>query len=199
MNGDPIHGSLHIPFDPVTRLVEENLRVGWKIHEWGGSKAWEKGTGDYWEGLNKHSGTIIYFLMLWLISKWKIHGWGKPNPWMGEGRKKRKDKEYEKLRTKIICIFNWQTKLKQTYNELLDVESVPPQAFISSLSVALVPSFHIIGPLHPWIIHPIRGLSTRNRIDEYMQRSMDGDYPWVACNSCSLADKWKSLEGGTRK
>ena len=43
---------------------------------------------------------------------------------MGEGRKKRKDKEYEKLRTIIICIFIWQTQLIQTYNALLDVESV---------------------------------------------------------------------------
>ena len=28
MDGDPIHGSLHIPVDPVTRLVEEDPRVG---------------------------------------------------------------------------------------------------------------------------------------------------------------------------
>ena len=34
----------------------------------------------------------------------------------------------------------------------------------------------------PWIFHPIRGLSTSNRIDEYLQRSMDGNYPRVACN-----------------
>ena len=57
-----------------------------------------------------------------------------------------------------------------------------PQAFISSLSVDLLPFFNIIGPPHPWIFHPIRGLSTSNRIDEYVQRSMDGDYPRVACN-----------------
>ena len=58
-----------------------------------------------------------------------------------------------------------------------------PQAFIS---VALVPSFHFIGPPHPWIFHPIRGLSTSNRIEEYVQRSMDGDYPRVACNSSHM-------------
>ena len=57
--------------------------------------------------------------MLWLVSKWKIHGWGWPDPWMGR-KKKRKDKEYEKLRTKIICL----TNKTQTYNALLDVESV---------------------------------------------------------------------------
>ena len=49
-----------------------------------------------------------------------------------------------------------------------------PQVFISSLSVTLVPSSHIIGPPHPWIFHPIRGLSTSNRMDEYVQRSMNG-------------------------
>ncbi len=36
----PIHGSLLI--DPIPCLVEENPWVGWKIHEWGGSKAWER-------------------------------------------------------------------------------------------------------------------------------------------------------------
>ena len=127
---------------------------------------------------------------------------------MDGGRKKKKiDKEYEELRTNIICIFIWQTKLNQHVEPVArDSWSPPPvhgwegmfhgwgphpwiypqvafsifknpQAFISSLSVALVPSFHIIGPPHPWIFHPIRGLSTSNRIDEYVQRSMDGDYP----------------------
>ena len=52
----PIHGSLHIPVDSVTSLVEENPRVGWKFHEWGGSKHGKRGQG-----------TIIYFFMLWLI------------------------------------------------------------------------------------------------------------------------------------
>ena len=52
----------------------------------------------------------------------------------------------------------------------------------SSLSVALLPSFHIMGPPHPWIFNPIRGSSTNNRIDEYAQRSMDGDYSRAACN-----------------
>ena len=90
-------------------------------------------------------------------------------------------------------------KLNQTYNALLGAEPVardswsPPPVHGSihkSRSAyskipkrlfhpfqALVPSFHIIGPPHPWIFHPIRGLSTSNRIDEYVQRSMDGDYP----------------------
>ena len=134
----------------------------------------------------------------------------------------RKDKEYEKLRTKMICISIWLKKLNQTYIGLLDVDSVArdswspppvhgwegmfhgwgpypwiypqvafsifktPQAFISLLSVALVPFINTIGPPHLWIFHLIRGLSTNNRIDEYMQRSMDGDYPRVTCNTLIL-------------
>ena len=38
MDGDPIHESLHIPVDPVTRLVEEDPRtsgVGQKQGKWG--------------------------------------------------------------------------------------------------------------------------------------------------------------------
>ena len=137
--------------------------------------------------------------MLRLISKWKIHGW--IHGWGKE--EKKKDKEYKNWRTRIICIFIWQTKLNQTYNALLDVKFITcdswnpppvhgwephpwiypkvafskfknPQAFISSRSVALTSSFHIIGPPHPWIFHPTRGL---------LQRSMDGDYPRVACNT----------------
>ena len=64
-----------------------------------------------------------------------------------------------------------------------------PQAFSSFFSVALVPSFHIIGSRHPWIFHPIRELCTSNRIDECVQRSMDGDYPRVACNN-SMSSRW---------
>ena len=99
----------------------------------------------------------------------------------------------------LICSFIEQTNLKQTYIWRLDVNSVArdsrriyqqfafsifmtSQAFISSLLVALLPFFNIIGPPHPWIFHPIRGLSTSNGIDEYVQRFMDGDYLRVACN-----------------
>ena len=49
-SGDPIHGWLRSLVDPVTRLVEENPRVGWTIHKWGGGIAWGKGTGSYGEG-----------------------------------------------------------------------------------------------------------------------------------------------------
>ena len=49
-------------------------------------------------------------------------------------------------------------------------------------------SFHIIGSPHSWIFHPIRGLSTSNRIDEYVQRFMDRDYPRVACNTYTRSD-----------
>ena len=52
-----------------------------------------------------------------------------------------------------------------------------PQAFISSLSVAPHPLFPCYWPTHPWIFQPIRGFSstsTSNRIDEYVQRSIDG-------------------------
>ena len=48
-----------------------------------------------------------------------------------------------------------------------------PQTFILSFSVALVPFFNIIGLPYLWIFHPIRGLSTSSKIDEYVQRSMD--------------------------
>ena len=46
------------------------------------------------------------------------------------------------------------------------------------------PSFHAIGPPHPWIFHPIRGFFSTlhprvNRIDEYMQKS-----PWELLMSC---------------
>lgn len=44
-----------------------------------------------------------------------------------------------------------------------------PQAFISSLSVALVPFFNVIGPPHPWIFHPIRGISKSYVIEQYVQ------------------------------
>ena len=59
------------------------------------------------------------------------------------------------------------------------------QAFISSLSVAPRPLFPCYWPT------PTRGFftlfvdippSTSNRIDEYVQRSMNRDYPRVACN-----------------
>ena len=52
------------------------------------------------------------------------------------------------------------------------------QTFISSLSVAPRPFFPYYWPIsHPWICSPIRrffSTSTSNRIDEYVQRSMDG-------------------------
>ena len=41
------HEWLRSLVDPVTRLVEENPRVGWKIHEWGKGKARGKRTGNY--------------------------------------------------------------------------------------------------------------------------------------------------------
>ena len=49
MDGDPIHGSLHILVDPVTRLVEENRQVGVSGV---GSKAWgERGQGGLLRGM----------------------------------------------------------------------------------------------------------------------------------------------------
>ena len=71
----------------------------------------------------------------------------------GGRKKKRKDKEYEKLRTKIIYIFIWQKNLSQTYNALLDVESIAHDS---------------------WSPPPIHGSTTSNRIDEYVQRSIWG-------------------------
>lgn len=53
---------------------------------------------------------------------------------MGEERKKERY-EKKKIRTKIIVIFIWQTNLKQTYNALLDVESVARHSWSPSPSV----------------------------------------------------------------
>ena len=61
----------------------KNPRVGWV-------KSMEKGPGNCWERWNKHLKTIIYLLILWLISKWKLHGCGRPDPWMGMGGKNAK-------------------------------------------------------------------------------------------------------------
>lgn len=41
-----------------------------------------------------------------------------------------------------------------------------PQAFISSLQVALVPLFNIICPHHPWIFCPTRGFSSTGWLTE---------------------------------
>lgn len=60
MDGGPIHGFLKVLVDPVTRLVEENPRVGWKIHGWGRPIVLEEGTGAYWEGWNKYLGALEY-------------------------------------------------------------------------------------------------------------------------------------------
>ena len=54
-----------------------NPRVGWR-------KSMRKRDRELLRG------TIIYLLILRLISRWKIHEWGRPDPWMGEGRKKHK-------------------------------------------------------------------------------------------------------------
>ena len=82
-------GWLRSLVDPVTRLVEENQRVGWIIHEWGGGKAWEKGTGNYREGWNKNLKATLMDIHGWGLSTGcaqqtrqvdKMHGWG-PHSW----------------------------------------------------------------------------------------------------------------------
>lgn len=72
-----------------------------------------------------------------------IHELGK------EGQKKRekgKIKEYENLRKKILWIFLWQIRLKETYDELLDVESVALEPVESSF--------------RPWMETPSMDLSS---------------------------------------
>ena len=68
----PIHRCLRSPVDPVTRLVEKNSRVGWKIQGSGGPKVWEKGQETIERDEINTSKTIIYLLILWLISKWNL-------------------------------------------------------------------------------------------------------------------------------
>lgn len=50
----------------------------------------------------------------------------------GKKKEKGKIKEYEKWRKNILWIFLWQIKLKETYDELLDVESVAQYPMESS-------------------------------------------------------------------
>ena len=157
--------------------------------------------------------------MLWIISEGKIHGWSRPDPWVGEERKKGKIWNTKKMRN---MYFIWQTKLKQTFDALLDVESVTRDSWSPSpgpwmgghvlwmgtssmdlstsrvkhspsvyfiLSVALGPFFNTIGPPHSWIfLH-----ETGNRIHQWPQTSMDGDYPRVACNTDKDPDTYALL------
>ena len=47
-----------------------------------------------------------YYILINVVTclKMKIHGWGRPGP-DGVRKKKKKDKEYKRLREKIIFIF----------------------------------------------------------------------------------------------
>ena len=70
-----------------------NLRIGWV-------KSMERGAGDYLSRRLKYILKDCYAFNN-VVTYFKMN-----NPWVDRGKKKKgKDKEYEKLRTKIICIF----------------------------------------------------------------------------------------------
>ena len=63
------------------------------------------------------------------------------------------------------------------------------------LSVYFITLCSPLSPIFMLLAHPTRGFfstSTSNRIDEYVQRSMDGDYPRAACN------KFRGASGANR-
>ena len=93
-------------------------------------------------------------------------------------RLKRKDKEYEKLRTKKVFIFIRQKKLSQTYNALLDVESAARDSWSS------------MGEHVPWMGVPIHGcihdsLPTYSRAPKRLFHPFNspppGDEPGFVC------------------
>ena len=53
------------------------------------------------------------------------HGWDRPDPWMGEERKKER-LGIRKIKEKNNMNFILQTEFKQTYDALLDVDSLAP-------------------------------------------------------------------------